>query len=93
MDTDPGSISSGGIVTNCTYGNAMTCSENDAVGYYRQYKIGYVLEDNTPDGIAQLVESLDPREASGFKNNLNAFNKIYNWEEQEKTLARIYAEL
>jgi glycosyltransferase involved in cell wall biosynthesis len=54
------------------------------------HKIGYVLQDSTASGIAELIKRVNKADLPAFQENLAAFKKVYNWENQEKVLAQVY---
>ena len=55
--------------------------------------IGVVAKENTPDGLKKAIKqavSLDKKE---LNVNIQKIKEIYNWEEQEKVLLKVYKEL
>ena len=57
------------------------------------YQIGYVVRDETATGIADVIRQVNREELASFKDNLIKFKEVFNWENQEETLASVYREL
>jgi len=56
-------------------------------------EIGIVSKENTPNGIKIAVEEAMKLDKEKLKTNIQKLNTIYNWEEQEKVLLKLYREL
>lgn len=54
------------------------------------YKIGYVLDDNSTEGLIRLIEGIDKVQLSMFGSSLKSFKNEFNWENQEQTLSSMY---
>ena len=52
--------------------------------------IGVVATENTPTGLKQAIETAQELDKNQLINNIIKLKAIYNWEEQEKVLLRIY---
>ncbi len=57
----------------------------------REYDIGIVAADDSPQGIAAAVEEIHKRGRKSFQRQVERFKKVYNWENQEKTLLDVYS--
>ena len=53
-------------------------------------KIGVVAKENSVKGLKEAVKEALKLDKDKLKNNLKKAKKIYNWENQEKTLLEIY---
>ncbi len=54
------------------------------------YKIGYVLPDSRVETITALIQRVNARDIASFKENLDEFRRVFNWENQEETLINVY---
>jgi glycosyltransferase involved in cell wall biosynthesis len=57
------------------------------------YNVGVVLEENSVDGVKKSVEEAMTLDVKTLENNLEVAKTIYNWQEQEKVLLKVYNEL
>jgi glycosyltransferase involved in cell wall biosynthesis len=57
------------------------------------YKVGVVLEENSVEGVQQAISEAMKLDAETLKSNLDEAKKIYNWQEQEQVLLKVYNEL
>jgi glycosyltransferase involved in cell wall biosynthesis len=57
------------------------------------YNVGIVLEENSVDGVKKSVEEAMTLDVKTLENNLEVAKTIYNWQEQEKVLLKVYNEL
>jgi len=58
-----------------------------------EYNVGVVLEENSVDGVKKSVEEAMTLDVKTLENNLEVAKAIYNWQEQEKVLLKVYNEL
>jgi glycosyltransferase involved in cell wall biosynthesis len=58
-----------------------------------EYNVGVVLEENSVDGVKKSVEEAMTLDVKTLENNLEVAKTIYNWQEQEKVLLKVYNEL
>ena len=58
-----------------------------------QNKIGCVAKENTSDGLITAIAEIMNMNYQELKDNIKNIKTIYNWEEQEKILLKIYKEL
>jgi glycosyltransferase involved in cell wall biosynthesis len=56
-------------------------------------KIGIVAETNTPYGLKMAIEQAVKLDKKELRINIQKLKSIYNWEEQEKVLLKVYREL
>ena len=56
-------------------------------------RIGVVAQKNTPNGLKKAIKEAVLLNKVELKENILKVKKIYNWEEQEKVLLKIYAEI
>jgi len=56
-------------------------------------KIGTVAKENTLDGLKDAIDKAVKLDQEELKNNIQKLKTIYNWEEQEKVLIKLYEEL
>jgi glycosyltransferase involved in cell wall biosynthesis len=56
-------------------------------------RIGTVAQENTADGLKQAIETAVKLDTNKFQENIKKLKFIYNWEEQEKNLLKVYEEL
>jgi len=56
-------------------------------------EIGIVAKDNTKEGLDKAIKDAIILEKSTLKHNIQKIKKVYNWEEQEKTLLNTYKDL
>ena len=56
-------------------------------------KIGVVAKENTPKGLGQAIKEAVQLDSEQLYENIQKVKKIYNWEEQERVLLRIYKDL
>jgi len=56
-------------------------------------KIGTVAKENSPDGLKEAIEKAVKLDKIELKTNIQKLKTIYNWEEQEKVLIKLYEEL
>ncbi len=59
----------------------------------KKNNIGVVVENETPEGIKKAIEKALLLDKKQINKNLKNVKKIYNWEEQEKVLLKLYKEL
>jgi len=57
------------------------------------YKVGVVLEENSVEGVQQAIGEAMKLDVETLKSNLDEARKIYNWQEQEQVLLKVYNEL
>jgi glycosyltransferase involved in cell wall biosynthesis len=55
--------------------------------------IGVVAKENSPDGLKEVIKNALKLDKEVLKNNIKKVKIIYNWQEQEKVLLRIYKDL
>jgi len=53
-------------------------------------KIGTVANENTPQGLKEAIEEAAKLDKEELKTNIKKLKTIYNWEEQEKVLLKVY---
>lgn len=56
----------------------------------RTHENGIVVPEDTAQALGQVVAEITPQDIARMKDNTAAMRQIYNWEEQEKTLLRLY---
>lgn len=56
-------------------------------------KIGTVAKENTPNGLKVAIEEAVMLDKEELKTNIQKLKTIYNWEEQEKVLLKLYKDL
>ena len=56
-------------------------------------KIGIVAEENSPQGLKVAIEKAINLDKKELQENIQKVKKVYNWEEQEKVLLKVYREL
>ncbi len=56
-------------------------------------KIGTVAKENSPEGLKEAIEEAVKLDKEELKTNIRKVKTIYNWEEQEKVLIKLYEEL
>ena len=56
-------------------------------------KVGVVSKENTPEGLKEAIETSIILDKIELSKNIKKVKKIYNWEEQEKVLLKVYNEL
>ena len=56
-------------------------------------KIGVVLEEETLQGVTNAIKKAVALDKKEINKNLKKVKKIYNWEEQEKVLLKVYGGL
>ncbi len=55
-----------------------------------KYHIGLVITENSACEIARTINELDKIDTDKMRDNVKKVSKIYNWNNQEKTLINIY---
>jgi len=55
--------------------------------------IGIVARDNTPEGLKEAIREAVKLDKEKLKTNIKKVKEIYNWQEQEKVLLKVYGEL
>lgn len=55
--------------------------------------IGIVLKENTPSGLSKAIKKALKLNKAELQGNIEQVKKVYNWEEQEKVLLKLYGEL
>ena len=58
--------------------------------YVKEYDLGYVLEENTPEAIVAVIEGIHKGNLQQFKQALEGRSAVFTWEEQEKKLIALY---
>ena len=58
-----------------------------------KYHLGVVAEENTPKGLKKAIEEATMLDKKILREKMHKAKKIYNWEEQEKVLLKVYGEL
>jgi len=58
-----------------------------------KYKIGVVARENSVEGLKEAIEEAVKLDKEELRRNIQEVKKVYNWEEQEKVLLKIYREL
>ncbi len=59
----------------------------------KEGKIGVVLEEETLQGVTNAIKEAVALDKKEINKNLKKVKKIYNWEEQEKVLLKVYGGL
>lgn len=62
-------------------------------GIIKKYNAGYVLDSNTKIGISDLINQVSKKDLSFKRSRIPEINSVYNWENQEKELLNLYANL
>ena len=57
------------------------------------YNVGVVAQDNTPNGLEEAIKQAQKLNKEELNINIKNAKKIFNWEEQEKVLLKLYNEL
>lgn len=52
--------------------------------------IGIVAKENTPKGLQKAIEKATELDKEELERNIQKVKEIYNWEEQEKVLLKVY---
>jgi glycosyltransferase involved in cell wall biosynthesis len=52
--------------------------------------IGVVAKDNTPQGLQEAIEKATELNKNELQVNIQKVKEIYNWEEQENVLLKVY---
>jgi len=55
--------------------------------------IGVVAQENTPNGLNEAIKKAVELDKVELQKNIQKLKKVYNWEEQEKVLLKVYGEL
>ena len=55
--------------------------------------VGVVAEENTPQGFLDAIARVQTLDYPLLQNNVDAARRQYHWENQEKTLIRLYSDL
>ena len=58
-----------------------------------EYNVGIVAKENTSSGLKDAIERALELDQNTINNNIQKVKQIYNWEEQENSLLRVYKEL
>jgi glycosyltransferase involved in cell wall biosynthesis len=58
-----------------------------------KYQVGIVSKENTVQGLENAIKEVVKLNQDDLNKNIQKVKKIYNWEEQEKKLIKIYKEL
>lgn len=58
-----------------------------------EQQVGVVLEENSPEGLKGAITKVLALDKSLLKENIKKMKKIYNWEEQEKSLIKVYKDV
>lgn len=56
-------------------------------------KVGIVVKENTPEGLKEAIKDAMKLDREELKFNIQKVKSIYNWENQEKVLLKVYKEL
>ena len=56
-------------------------------------QVGIVAPENSPVGLQQAIQKIVTMDQNAFKKNIKTAKLIYNWEQQEKVLLKVYSEL
>ncbi|RLA77226.1 MAG: glycosyl transferase family 1, partial [Epsilonproteobacteria bacterium] len=57
------------------------------------YNVGIVVKNNTLDGVIDAVQNAQKLNKEEIQKNIQIVKEIYNWEEQEKVLLKLYERL
>jgi len=57
------------------------------------YNIGVVAKENTPEGLKEAIKKAIKLDKQELQRNIQKVKEVYNWEEQEKVLLKLYEEL
>lgn len=68
----------------------IVSNTKDQSTFIRKNRIGYVLEDYTPNGLKQLILSVDISEREVLVQNMKKIKTDICWENQEEKLVGIY---
>ena len=55
--------------------------------------VGVVAKENTPTGLKEAIKEAIKLDKKELENNIQKIKSVYNWQEQEKVLLRVYGEL
>jgi glycosyltransferase involved in cell wall biosynthesis len=55
--------------------------------------IGVVVKNNNVNGVKEACQDAMGMDKAEIKENLKKAKEIYNWEEQEKILLKVYSEV
>lgn len=56
-------------------------------------KIGIVTKENTSDGLKEAINEAMKLDKEELQTNIQKLKSVYNWEEQEKVLLKVYKDL
>jgi len=56
-------------------------------------RIGVVAKENTPEGLKEAIKKAIQLNKEELKQNIKRVKEIYNWQEQEKVLLKVYKEI
>jgi glycosyltransferase involved in cell wall biosynthesis len=58
-----------------------------------KYNIGVVAKENNVEGLKNAIKKALKVDKEVLRNNIKQVKTIYNWQEQEKVLLRVYKDL
>ena len=61
--------------------------------FVNETKIGCISKDNTPEGLISAIHDILGMNKQELISNIRKIKTVYNWEEQEKTLLKLYRKL
>ena len=56
-------------------------------------RIGVVAKENTPEGLKEAIKKAIQLDKEELKQNIKRVKEIYNWQEQEEVLLKVYKEV
>lgn len=61
--------------------------------FVKNNKVGIIIKNNSIDGIKEAIKNALISDKKDFILNIKKVKRVYNWEEQEKFLLKVYKEL
>lgn len=58
-----------------------------------EHEVGVTANDNTVEGFKQAIERISSLDYNRLRKNVEVTNKIYNWEQQETVLKKVYTKV
>ncbi len=56
-------------------------------------RIGIVAKENTPNGLKDAIQKATKLDKKELYLNIQKVKEVYNWEEQEKILLKVYRDI
>lgn len=71
----------------------ISSSTAENINLFKQYRYGKILENNDPNTISRVINSINKDDNAEYINSIIEVKKLYNWENEEQKIGNIIKKL